>query len=139
MLALQYSNSCRTFFLHRREERLRGRREEMRLKVSRDLEEAGREEERRVQLAREEVAEEEADLSGAVLSAAQLDEAISHALDNPADHEFAIDLRGHIYRGRMTKSSDVPPEEREKIPAPPEWRVLELEEQREEGEESASR
>lgn len=29
-----------------------------------------------------------------------LDAAIDHALANPVDHNFAIDLQGNIYRGR---------------------------------------
>jgi hypothetical protein len=34
------------------------------------------------------------------------------------DHEFAIDLQGHIYRGRYTKSVEVAAGQREKIPVP---------------------
>lgn len=48
-----------------------------------------------------------------------LERAIEIALDNPVDHEFAIDTKGFIYRGRETKSLNVPPREREKIPVPP--------------------
>ena len=40
------------------------------------------------------------------------------ALDNPVDYEFCIDNVGHIYRGRYTKSTLVPEEEREQIPVP---------------------
>ncbi len=52
------------------------------------------------------------------------------------DHEFAIDLEGNIYRGRYTKSTSVPPNKREKIPAPPKWGVIQLD--RREGEEASS-
>jgi hypothetical protein len=34
---------------------------------------------------------------------------------SPVDHNYAIDLEGHMYRGRKTKPSDVPPDELEKI------------------------
>jgi len=47
-----------------------------------------------------------------------LEKAIESALDNPVDHEFAIDTAGHIFRGRETKSILVPEDEREKIPRP---------------------
>ena len=48
-----------------------------------------------------------------------LDRVIEAALQNPIDHEFAIDLQGNIYRGRYTKSIEVSPQSREKIPVPP--------------------
>lgn len=48
-----------------------------------------------------------------------LDRVIEAALQNPIDHEFAIDLEGNIYRGRYTKSIEVSPKNREKIPVPP--------------------
>merc|ERR1712080_30411 len=41
--------------------------------------------------------------------------AIEEALANPVDYEFAIDTEGHIFRGRTTKSSKVPRENREKL------------------------
>ncbi len=44
--------------------------------------------------------------------------AVEIALDNPIDHEFAIDLQGNIYRGRETKSILVAQEDRESIPRP---------------------
>ena len=48
-----------------------------------------------------------------------LDRVIEAALQNPIDHEFAIDLQGNIYRGRYIKSIEVSPQSREKIPVPP--------------------
>jgi small subunit ribosomal protein S26 len=48
-----------------------------------------------------------------------LERVIEAALQNPVDHEFAIDLEGNIYRGRYTKSIEVPKQDREKIPDPP--------------------
>ena len=39
---------------------------------------------------------------------------LEKALDEPKDYEFAIDITGHIYRGRETKSIAVPVEERER-------------------------
>lgn len=47
-----------------------------------------------------------------------LERVIETALDNPVDHEFAIDKEGHIYRGRTLKCSEVPNDSREKIPRP---------------------
>ena len=47
-----------------------------------------------------------------------LEKAIWQALDNPIDYEYSIDLEGHIYPGRYTKATKVPPEERKVIPTP---------------------
>ena len=47
-----------------------------------------------------------------------LERVIEAALQNPIDHEYAIDLQGNIYRGRYTKSIEVPAKNREKIPLP---------------------
>ena len=47
-----------------------------------------------------------------------LEKSIMEALENPLDYEYAIDLEGHIYRGRNTRSILVPEAEREKIPVP---------------------
>ena len=52
------------------------------------------------------------------IRAEDLDRAIETALQNPTDPEFAIDLQGNIYRGRYTKSIEVPITNREKIPVP---------------------
>ena len=52
------------------------------------------------------------------IRAEDLDRAIETALQNPIDHEFAIDLQGNIYRGRYTKSIEVPAKDREKVPVP---------------------
>ena len=52
------------------------------------------------------------------IRAEDLDRAIETALQNPTDPEFAIDLQGNIYRGRYTKSIEVPVTNREKIPVP---------------------
>jgi small subunit ribosomal protein S26 len=49
------------------------------------------------------------------ITADNIDRAIEDALASPVDHNYAIDLEGHIYRGHKTKPSDVPPEELEKI------------------------
>ncbi len=75
-------------------------------------------------------------MADAITTQEALAKAIEHALDNPVDHEFAIDLEGNIYRGRYTKSTSVPPNKREKIPAPPKWGVIQLD--RREGEEASS-
>jgi len=52
------------------------------------------------------------------IRAEDLERAIETALQNPIDPEFAIDLQGNIYRGRYTKSIEVPVNKREKIPVP---------------------
>ena len=47
-----------------------------------------------------------------------LERVIEAALQNPIDHEYAIDLQVNIYRGRYTKSIEVPAKNCEKIPLP---------------------
>ena len=42
--------------------------------------------------------------------------AIETALANPVDYEYAIDLKGNIFRGRKTKCNKVKPVYYEKIP-----------------------
>merc|ERR1712241_455087 len=42
--------------------------------------------------------------------------AIETALANPVDYEYAIDLKGNIFRGRKTKCNKVKPDYYEKIP-----------------------
>ena len=64
------------------------------------------------------VQSEEKQLDLRVKSLDDLEGAINFALDNPKDNEFAIDKSGYIYRGRYTKSIQVPLDKREKIPAP---------------------
>ena len=64
------------------------------------------------------VQSEEKQLDLRVKSIDDLEGAINFALDNPKDNEFAIDKSGYIYRGRYTKSIQVPQDKREKIPAP---------------------
>jgi len=45
----------------------------------------------------------------------QLEAAILEALDNPVDSEFAIDIHGHIFKGRETRSLKVAANDREKL------------------------
>lgn len=49
---------------------------------------------------------------------ADLATAIERALDHPVDYEFAIDTKGHIFRGRTTKSLKIHPSKYEKLAAP---------------------
>ena len=45
-----------------------------------------------------------------------LERAIETALANPVDYEYAIDLQGNIFRGRLTKSKKVNPANYEQLP-----------------------
>ncbi|PNF40196.1 putative 28S ribosomal protein S26, mitochondrial [Cryptotermes secundus] len=63
----------------------------------------------------EEMVREEKERAKFYITADNIDKAIEDALASPVDHNYAIDLEGHIYRGHKTKPSDVPPDELEKI------------------------
>lgn len=121
------SDLCHRYYkYHRRRLRLE---EEMKAKeaeAARAVEEARAKEEARLRAAKEEVEREEEALSAAIVTREALAAAIEAALDSPADHEFAIDAEGHIYRGRYTRSTEVPEAHREKIPAPPPFGMLDL-------------
>ncbi len=64
------------------------------------------------------IIESETEAIGNRIRAEDLERVIETALQNPTDPEFAIDLQGNIYRGRYTKSIEVPVNSREKIPVP---------------------
>ena len=53
-------------------------------------------------------------------------EAVERALDNPVDYEFAIDLKGNIFRGRYTQSNKVHADDVEQMRLS-EWFKKELE------------
>lgn len=63
----------------------------------------------------EQLVREEKERAKFYITADNIDEAIEEALASPVDHNYAIDLEGHIYRGCKTKPSDVPPDELERI------------------------
>jgi small subunit ribosomal protein S26 len=51
------------------------------------------------------------------ITADNIDNAIEDALTNPVDHNYAIDLEGHIYGGLETKPTHVPPDELKEVQA----------------------
>ena len=73
---------------------------------------------RRIHMAETFVASEIEDLKDVITDEESLVKAVMAALDNPVDYEYSIDLEGHIYPGRYTKATKVPPEERKVIPTP---------------------
>lgn len=63
----------------------------------------------------EQMVREEKERAKFYITADNINKAIEDALASPVDHNYAIDLEGHIYRGHKTKPSDVPADELEKI------------------------
>lgn len=55
----------------------------------------------------EEIVRREKALSKTYILKENLDEAIEHALANPVDYNFAIDLQGNVLSGRVTDSTNV--------------------------------
>ena len=90
--------------------------EEERIKYELSL--ARTEETKRISVIDKVVSSEKQQLDVRIKTVADLEKAILTALENPIDNEFAIDKEGYIYRGRYTKSIQVPMTEREKIPTP---------------------
>lgn len=101
-------------------ERRKQRIEEQTRRKKEEAERKVKEEEEKKKVRREQlkmlIEREKQELEKAVKDDAGLERAIAEVLDNPVDHEFAIDLEGHIYKGRYTKSILVPEDQREKIP-----------------------
>ncbi|PSN50038.1 putative 28S ribosomal protein S26 [Blattella germanica] len=100
-----------------REDRLKKDEEIRREKVLRAL--AIAEEKRNAEKERiEQLVREEKERSKFYITPENIDKAIDEALGSIVDHNFAIDTDGNIFRGRTTKPSDVPPEERTQIQVP---------------------
>lgn len=97
-----------------RTERLKREMAEKKGEIAQELEEFSTNEKARLERAKEVIMRTEAAMAEAV-KPDQLEKAIEEALANPVDYEFAIDTQGHIYRGRYTKSVEVPPALREKL------------------------
>lgn len=51
----------------------------------------------------EEIVRKEKDASKSFITPDNIDEAIEHALSNPVDYNFAIDIEGNVYHGRETQ------------------------------------
>lgn len=102
----------------KREARLAAEAAEKEVQVREELRAHEEEEARRIQLAESFIASEMEDLKGVITDEESLVKAVQAALDNPVDYEYSIDLEGHIYPGRYTKATKVPPAERKAIPTP---------------------
>jgi small subunit ribosomal protein S26 len=63
----------------------------------------------------EQLVREEKERAKFYITADNIDKAIEEALASPLDHNYAIDLEGHIYQGRKTKPSDISSDKLEKI------------------------
>lgn len=50
-----------------------------------------------------------------IIQRGQIERAIEEALANPVDFNFAIDLEGYVYRGKVTDITQVPEESRERL------------------------
>ncbi|KAF6199899.1 hypothetical protein GE061_006197 [Apolygus lucorum] len=63
----------------------------------------------------EEIVRQEKERAKNYITPENIDEAINKALDNPVDHEFAIDLDENIIKGRRTKPVQKEQEEIQKV------------------------
>ncbi|XP_021934609.1 probable 28S ribosomal protein S26, mitochondrial isoform X2 [Zootermopsis nevadensis] len=63
----------------------------------------------------EQMVREEKERAKFYITADNIDKAIEDALISPVDHNYAIDLEGHIFQGHKTKPTDVPPDKLEKV------------------------
>jgi small subunit ribosomal protein S26 len=102
----------------KREGRLKIEATEEEKRIKSELHFAREQESKRLSVIEKVVVSEKEQLGMRIKTVDDLERAILSALDNPVDNEFAIDKDGHIYRGRYTKSIQVPLQEREKIPIP---------------------
>ena len=100
----------------RRDTRSKIEAKEEKERIALEINIAQEQEQKRLSVVSRIILSEKQQLDMRIKSVADLDDAISQALDNPVDEEFAIDKQGYIYRGRYTKSIQVPLEKREKIP-----------------------
>ena len=107
-----------TEIAEKREVRLKIEAKEEEERINSELNFAREKESQRLSVIKNVVVSEKEQLGMRIKTVDDLETAILIALDNPVDNEFAIDKEGHIYRGRYTKSIQVPLQEREKIPIP---------------------
>eukprot|EP00088_Acartia_fossae_P011247 TRINITY_DN15659_c0_g1_i1.p1 TRINITY_DN15659_c0_g1~~TRINITY_DN15659_c0_g1_i1.p1 ORF type:complete len:234 (-),score=35.91 TRINITY_DN15659_c0_g1_i1:228-929(-) len=97
-----------------RRQRLIREAEETRTRIATELQEAARMEEERIAAANEYIETQSIHIKARILPD-QLEEAILEALDNPIDNEFALDVKGNIFRGRQTKSLKVAADKYENV------------------------
>nr|CAD7567547.1 unnamed protein product [Timema californicum] len=97
-----------------REERLVRQGEERKKIILETLIAAEKRQQERAQKADEIVRKEKIN-SKTFITAENIDKAIEDALATETDHNYAIDLEGNVYRGRYSKPTVNPPEEREKL------------------------
>ncbi len=101
----------------RRRVRLERESKEESVRIEKELKIAEEEKRKKIEAANR-IVESETEAIVNRIRAEDLERVIETALQNPVDHEFAIDLQGNIYRGRFTKSIEVPAKDLEKIPGP---------------------
>ena len=99
-----------------RDTRIKIEAKEEKQRIALEIKIAQEQEQKRLSVVKKVILSEKKQLDMRIRSVDDLDNAISCALDNPVDEEFAIDKQGYIYRGRYTKSMQVPLEKKEKIP-----------------------
>jgi small subunit ribosomal protein S26 len=99
----------------RRRVRLERESQEESVRIEKELKIAEEEKRKKIEAANR-IVESETEAIVNRIRAEDLERVIETALQNPVDHEFAIDLQGNIYRGRFTKSIEV--SAKEKIPGP---------------------
>lgn len=98
---MQENESWNAKIAQERELRLQNQRQQTAKAVQEHIEQAKAEEEERLAKI-EAIVRREKELAKTYITRENLDEAINHALANPVDHNFSIDLKGNIYRGRDT-------------------------------------
>jgi small subunit ribosomal protein S26 len=101
----------------RRRVRLERESQEESVRIEKELKIAEEEKRKKIEAANR-IVESETEAIVNRIRAEDLERVIETALQNPVDHEFAIDLQGNIYRGRFTKSIEVQAKDLEKIPGP---------------------
>lgn len=99
-----------------RDTRVKIEAKEEKQRIALEIKIAQEQEQKRLSIVKKVILSEKKQLDMRIKSVDDLDNAISCALDNPVDEEFAIDKQGYIYRGRYTKSLQLPLEKKEKIP-----------------------
>ncbi|KAJ9588969.1 hypothetical protein L9F63_017729 [Diploptera punctata] len=89
-----------------REQRLKVEAERRREEVLKSMDEA--QERKKLRLEEiEKMVREEKEKSKYYITAENIDKAIEDALATTVDHNFAVDLEGHLFKGRQTKPSDI--------------------------------
>lgn len=99
-----------------RDTRVKIEAKEEKQRIALEIKIAQEQEQKRLSIVKKVIFSEKKQLDMRIKSVDDLDNAISCALDNPVDEEFAIDKQGYIYRGRYTKSLQLPLEKKGKNP-----------------------